>query len=84
MTSTFLSRLKTIVGPNGLITDAIDIDSYVRDWRGNYVGKTNVVVRPANTGELLKMIAVARHAVENPEAAPAAAFRDPAHEPPPL
>ena len=58
MTSTFLSRLKTIVGPNGLITDAIDIDSYVRDWRGNYVGKTNVVVRPANTGEVAAVVAL--------------------------
>ena len=58
MTSEFLSRLKTIVGPNGLITDAADIDPYVRDWRGNYIGKTSVVVRPANTEEVAAVVAL--------------------------
>ena len=53
-----IEGIRDVVGPNGLITDAIDIDPYVRDWRGNYIGKTSVVVRPANTKEVAAVVAL--------------------------
>jgi FAD/FMN-containing dehydrogenase len=52
----FIDRICHIVGTAGLITDAADIDPYVRDWRGNYVGKTAVVVRPASTEEVAAVV----------------------------
>ena len=52
----FIQRIQAIVGTNGLITDAADIAPYVRDWRGNYIGKSSLVVRPANTGEVAAVV----------------------------
>ena len=52
----FIERVRTIVGDVGLITDAADIAPYVRDWRGNYVGKSSLVVRPANTQEVADVV----------------------------
>lgn len=54
--ATFIERIRQIVGAAGVITDAADIDPYVRDWRGNYIGKTAVVVRPANTEEVAAVV----------------------------
>jgi FAD/FMN-containing dehydrogenase len=54
--SAFIERIRQIVGAAGVITDAADIDPYVRDWRGNYVGKTAVVVRPAITEEVAAVV----------------------------
>jgi len=47
-----LERLRTIVGPQGLLTDPKDTEPYVQDWRGIYKGETAAVVRPANTVEV--------------------------------
>jgi len=47
-----LERLRTIVGPQGLLTDPKDTEPYVQDWRGIYKGETAAVVRPANTEEV--------------------------------
>ena len=52
----FIQRIQTIVGNKGLITDAADIAPYIRDWRDNYIGKSSLVVRPANTGEVAAVV----------------------------
>ena len=52
----FVQRVKAIVGDNGMITNADDIAPFVRDWRGNYCGKTSLVVRPANTQEVADVV----------------------------
>jgi len=52
----FLARVRTIVGDRGMVTDAADIAPYVRDWRGNYVGNSSLVVRPANTQEVADVV----------------------------
>ena len=54
--SAFTGRVCAIVGSSGIITDASDIAPYVRDWRGNYIGKTSLVVRPANTNEVAAVV----------------------------
>ncbi len=56
MNDQLIQKLRAIVGDAGLITAAADIDPYVRDWRGSYVGKTDVVVRPANTAEVAAVV----------------------------
>ena len=52
----FTGRVCAIVGSSGIITDTSDIAPYVRDWRGNYIGKTSLVVRPANTFEVAAVV----------------------------
>ncbi len=52
----FVTRVQEIVGDRGMVTDAADIAPYVRDWRGNYIGKTSLVVRPANTQEVANVV----------------------------
>lgn len=52
----FLARAQLIVGDRGMVTDAADIAPYVRDWRGNYVGNSSLVVRPANTQEVADVV----------------------------
>ena len=52
----FINRAHGIVGDIGIITAADDIAPFVRDWRGNYCGKTSLVVRPANTQEVADVV----------------------------
>jgi FAD/FMN-containing dehydrogenase len=54
----FIERLRTIVGPQGLLTEPRDIEPYVQDWRGIYKGDTSAVVRPANTEEVAAVMKV--------------------------
>src|SRR5918996_2823859 len=51
-----IEQLRSLVGPQGLLTDKKDVEPYVQDWRGIYVGETAVVVRPANTEEVAAVI----------------------------
>jgi FAD/FMN-containing dehydrogenase len=50
------ARLAAIVGPQGLITDARDVEPYLVDWRELYHGKTIAVVRPADTGQVAAIV----------------------------
>ena len=43
--SQLIDQLRTIVGPQGLLTDKSDVEPYVQDWRGIYVGETAVIVQ---------------------------------------
>ena len=52
----FIRRAHAAVGDSGVVIDPADIAPYVRDWRGNYVGKTALVVRPANTQEVANIV----------------------------
>ncbi len=56
MNPDFLAAAKAIVGEQGLITDPTDIAPYLRDWRGNYTSKADLVVRPANTAEVAAIV----------------------------
>jgi len=53
-----LERLRSAVGPQGLITDARDLEPYALDWRGYYRGLTPAVVRPASTGEVAAVLKI--------------------------
>src|ERR1051325_1365460 len=44
------------VGERGLILDDQGKEPFVRDWRGTLVGTAAVVVRPANTEEVSKVV----------------------------
>ena len=53
-----LDRLAGIVGPQGIITDPRDQESYLVDWRGLYRGATPAVVRPASAAEVAAVVAI--------------------------
>jgi FAD/FMN-containing dehydrogenase len=54
--SDVIERLGAIVGAQGLLTDAKDVEPYVLDWRGIYRGETAAVVRPANSEEVAAVV----------------------------
>lgn len=56
VTPAVLEALRSIVGDKGLILDAQGMEPFVRDWRGSLVGTAAVVVRPANTEEVSKVV----------------------------
>ena len=47
--------LRAVVGERGVLTGA-DTAGYVRDWRGLFQGRTQAVVRPANTAEVAAVV----------------------------
>jgi len=47
-----IDALKKLLGPQGVLTAAADLEPYVVDWRGVYRGATTAVARPANTAEV--------------------------------
>jgi FAD/FMN-containing dehydrogenase len=51
-----LAALHDIVGPRGLLTEPTDIAPYTQDWRQLYRGRTDAVIRPANTAELAEVV----------------------------
>ena len=52
MTQQLISALNTLLGPQGVLTAAADLEPYVVDWRGVYRGAAAAVVRPANTAQV--------------------------------
>ena len=58
MTSTLSlsEQLRGIVGAAYVLTDPVEIQPYVTDWRGRYVGRAQCVVRPANTAEVAAVV----------------------------
>ncbi|MDE2514461.1 MAG: FAD-binding oxidoreductase [Rhodospirillales bacterium] len=60
--SELLAAIAQRVGPAGLLTDPADTAAYAEDWRRLYQGRTQAVVRPANTAELAQVMALAAKA----------------------
>ncbi len=58
-TPDILARLAAIVGEKGALTDAHDMQSYLREWRDLYSGRAALVLRPANTGEVSAILRLA-------------------------
>ncbi len=56
MTTDLVHRLEAIVGDAHVLTNSGDIATYLTDWRGNYIGKTAAVVRPATTEEVAAVV----------------------------
>ena len=51
-----IDGLRKIVGEPALLTEPKDVEPYVQDWRGIYVGETAAVVRPANTEQVAAVV----------------------------
>jgi len=57
-TPSLLDQLHAAVAPQGLITDARDMEPYVVDWRGYYRGATPAIVRPGSTAEVAAVVKI--------------------------
>src|SRR5436190_2667297 len=56
VTPAVVEALRAIVGDKGLILDDPGKQPFVTDWRGSLIGSAAVVVRPANTEEVSKVV----------------------------
>lgn len=53
-----IDRLKSIVGPKGWLTDPLEMQPFVSEWRDRYRGKALVVLSPASTGEVSEIVSL--------------------------
>jgi FAD/FMN-containing dehydrogenase len=53
-----LDRLKAAVGPGGYIDDPAETASYGLPWRGTWVGRTPLVLRPKSTDEVAAIVKI--------------------------
>jgi FAD/FMN-containing dehydrogenase len=56
--TTTISRLGAAVGPQGIFTDAAELEPYVNDWRGIYRGNAAAVVRPATVEQVAAVVKI--------------------------
>jgi FAD/FMN-containing dehydrogenase len=54
-----LNRLAAVVGEKYAIRKPQDMDAYMREWRGWWTGASPMVLRPATTDEVSRILAVA-------------------------
>ncbi|AHB49667.1 D-2-hydroxyacid dehydrogenase [Hyphomicrobium nitrativorans NL23] len=57
--SDFLSRLTAIVGADNAIADPAEQAPYLSEWRDLYMGRTPLIVKPASTDEVSRVLALA-------------------------
>ncbi|WP_227981573.1 FAD-binding oxidoreductase [Nocardia spumae] len=62
MGSDVVSELTDIVGAAHVLTESDVTAQYVADWTGRWRGATSAVVRPADTGEVARVIAACNRA----------------------
>ena len=51
-----LKQLQDIVGPGGWSTDPDELQPHLTEWRGNYVGRTLVLVKPRSTAQVAEIV----------------------------
>jgi FAD/FMN-containing dehydrogenase len=56
MTEDFLGRCRAIVGAQHVLTGAADMAPWLTDWRGRFTGRARAVLRPADTGEVARLV----------------------------
>src|SRR5690606_7709737 len=55
----FLARLTAIVGADNTIASPADQAPYLSEWRDLYVGTSPLIVKPASTDEVSRVLALA-------------------------
>ncbi len=58
----FLDQLKRIVGPKGWTTDAAGLEPHIIETRGLWRGNCDIVIRPASTDEVAKVMTLCHEA----------------------
>lgn len=57
-TNALLDAIRAVVGDRGMLTNPTDTASYSEDWRRLYKGRTQAVIRPADTRELAEVVRI--------------------------
>ncbi len=52
----WIDELKSIVGASGWKSDPDELAPHVNEWRGQYVGRTPILIAPASTGEVAAVV----------------------------
>ena len=53
-----LQPIHAVVGDGGMITDRDEMQPLLRSWRDNWVGRTPLIVRPADTQQMAAVVAI--------------------------
>lgn len=53
-----LDRLKGVVGATGFLEVPSDVEPYCRSWRDDWLGKVPLVLRPASTEEVARIVQI--------------------------
>lgn len=61
-TDALVARLREALGDKGVSTDEGEIAGHVADWRGRWVGRTPVLVKPASTEEVSAAVKIVTQA----------------------
>src|SRR5699024_8797494 len=56
LNANIITRLQTVVGPNGALTDSDATAPYRHDWHGLFQGETPIVLRPASTEQVSAIV----------------------------
>lgn len=56
--SELIERISQVVGPKGCLTDPADLQPYLQEQRGYFESSATLVVRPADVGEVAKVVEV--------------------------
>ena len=57
-----LDRLKEILGPSGFSDDPDELAPHLTEWRNRFVGKTPLLLKPANTSEVAQIVRICAEA----------------------
>jgi FAD/FMN-containing dehydrogenase len=55
----FLAIVRERCGPKAVVTDPVDIEPWLADWRGRYHGKSQAILAPASTEEVATIVKLA-------------------------
>ncbi len=58
MSQAVLTRLRELLGEQGLLLPSEDLSRYEREWRGRYASRALAVARPADTRTLARLVAI--------------------------
>lgn len=53
-----IERLKTAAGPGGFLDQPDDVAPYAKSWRGNWVGRSPLLLRPKTTAEMSAIVRI--------------------------
>ena len=58
MDTAFVQALRAVVGADGVLTSAQDLEPHVVDWRQRFRGRAQAVVLPRSTAEVAQVVAL--------------------------
>ena len=54
--NTLLSTLREILDDRGVITNPVEAEPYLEEWRGRFHGESQIIVRPRDAAEVQAVV----------------------------